>query len=137
MVKFHHIILQLTAVFLRQSDTFSGNIYFAGDGTMKHIIKQNQTLQDGSPLDVFHELEGTSRSLDFFHRVGGQFVHELAQDDSILKDVLESSGGKLFPQHCGDPVENLLLELLIATLKIGAFVNIREYNAFSRLLRQN
>ena len=32
-VKYYYRVLQLTAVFW-QSDTFGGNIYFAGDGIM-------------------------------------------------------------------------------------------------------
>lgn len=68
------------------------------------------------PLNVLHELETAAARLDLVDRAGRDLVDQLAQDDAVAQQVLVRLAGQLLAQHGSDPVDNLLLLFLAASL---------------------
>jgi hypothetical protein len=60
--------------------------------------------------------------LDLLDASGRKLVGELAQNDSVLQDILIVSSRDGLTEHCVDPFENFLLLFLIALLRSIKFV---------------
>ena len=69
------------------------------------------------PLDVLHELEVGSLGLDLVHGSGCDLVDEVAEDDAVAEDVLVGGVGQLLAGDGLDPLQHLLLLVLVAGLQ--------------------
>jgi len=73
------------------------------------VIRNSKLLQSFlESCVVFHELEVAAFLVDALHAAGDEFVHHVAENDSILKDFLKwQVPGNWFLRHSLDPVQDL------------------------------
>lgn len=83
------------------------------DLLLRHAVLLDRVLE---PLDVLHQLEVGALRLDLLDRTGLELVHQVAEDDAVLEDVLEFAARNRFAQDGEDPVEDLLFHFLVAGL---------------------
>lgn len=65
-------------------------------------------------VDVFHLFELSARGIDLGDAFGNKLIHEVAENNSILKNVLEGSSGKLLSEDVTHPGKDVSFELSIS-----------------------
>lgn len=71
----------------------------------------------GKLVDVLHHLEVAAGGVNFGNASWTQLVHETAEHLAILEDVLEGSFRLWLPEDIEDPLEGLLLHILVPLAK--------------------
>lgn len=79
-----------------------------------HAVLLNSRLE---ALNVLHQLEVGSLLLDLLHGSGRDGVDQLAEDDAVLQHLIVFAD-QLLASDGRDPIQNLLLSVLVAGLKL-------------------
>lgn len=86
---------------------------------LEDLLLWHAVLLDASleALDVLHQLEVGSLLLDLLHGAGGDRIDQLAEDDAVLQHLIVVAD-QLLSGHRADPIQHLLLGILVTGLQI-------------------
>lgn len=85
---------------------------------LENLLLRHTVLLDSSleTLNVLHQLEVRSLLLDLLDRSWSNNIDQLAKNNSVLQHILVVSA-ELLSGHLADPVQDLLLLILITGLR--------------------